>query len=84
MPEVLSPPKLAQSAPRIKSEVSLMALYALVVLTPLGLKLAHLTRVAAWPWLKVLSPLWAPWLLLLTLSLCGLLVRTAQRWYERA
>jgi hypothetical protein len=74
----------SQPAPRLKPEVSLVACYFLAVLAPILLKLAHLTRVATWPWLKVLAPLWGPWLLLVVLSLCGLLVRWGQRWYERA
>lgn len=84
MPDLLPPPELVQPAPRLKPEVSFVAFYFLVVLAPVLLKLTHATRVAAWPWGKVLAPLWGPWLLLAVLSLCGLLVRWAQRLRERA
>jgi hypothetical protein len=58
--------------------------FFLTVLAPVLLKLGHYTRVAAWPWAKVLAPLWGPWLLLAALSLCGWFVRLASRWYDPA
>lgn len=72
MSQVLEKP--APPAAPVDGTLAGLILYLLLVLVPIGLKLASLTRVAAWSWWKVTALLWLPLGLLAVVSLLGWLL----------
>ena len=65
---------VSQSTKKVDSTFPSLLLYLLLALTPIVLKLAERTRVATWSWWKVTAVLWAPWLLLVLVSVAGWLL----------
>jgi hypothetical protein len=72
MSQVLN--KTAPPATPVDGTLAGLYLYLLLVFGPIGLKLAGLTRVAAWSWWKVTALLWLPWGMLAVFSLLGWLL----------
>jgi len=65
--------KPAPPAEPVDGTLAGLLFYVLLIVAPIGLKLAGYTRVATWSWWKVTAVLWLPWGLLGVVSAVGFL-----------
>jgi hypothetical protein len=65
--------KPAPPAEAVHGTLPGVILYVVLVLAPIGLKLAGYTRVATWSWWRVTALLWLPWGILGVVSAAGFL-----------